>query len=131
MKDLVSIGVILLLAAACGGNSSPAAPSAPPPPVANIEFGTRGDFESCFGGTCFFQSDGRNNGPDCASAVRGVVRFFNSADVQVGASHAWALPGAQIVRANESFVYRTTSLVPFDSAATKFRSEGSWDAVRC
>jgi len=85
-----------------------------------------------FPGSCQFQGDARNTGAGCGTAVRGVVRFFNANQTQIGPASDWTLASTRILRPNEAFVYVATSQeLSIVNAARTYRWEPSWTNVAC
>lgn len=126
-------GFLLLafLIAACSGKDNPVGNS-PPLPAANIVTTGQSSWIACtvtFG--CLFQGEGRNEGPGCATAVRGTVKFYNAQDQQLGTAYEWALVAGQILRPNESFSYKTLAFIGVDPTITAYRSSPSWTNVAC
>lgn len=135
MKRLMIAGLILL--AGCGG-STPTQPATPTPiPAANLAGdGSSPQITLCAGApfnTCTFQAAVKNSGPGCATNIRGVVKFFDQAGGQIGASLNWIAPAAvTTLRVNETFSYTVSPVQTATlNAAATFRTEAAWDNVRC
>lgn len=129
-----AVVLVALSAIACGGNSStPASPSPPPLAAANLQASGQGSWVSCLRDDCQFQGEIRNSGPGCANQVRGVVRFLNPQGQQVGSSE-WLLAGSQVIRVNETVVYRSlyiSGAVIQSASNGTYRSEPAWTNVAC
>lgn len=130
MKRLLA--VVCLASAACGGSSPAPAPT--PLPAATITPSGQGAWVNCSTvlSRCDFQGEARNTGTGCATAVRGVIRFYDGGQQQLGSSDSWALPAAQIVRRNEAFSYLVFSVGPsIYTASSSYVSESAWTNVAC
>lgn len=107
--------------------------AAAPVPAAAIQSTGQGQFLGCIGApinTCTFQGEARNVGVGCATVVRGVTRFLNAQQQQVGSAFSWNLPSTRVVRANEAFTYDVVS-VPQNAAITTYATEPAWTNVSC
>ena len=141
MRYLFSV-VLAMGLVSCDGRSTPTSPTLPQqtPPVtlakANIVSAGGSQWVNCLFG-CAFQADGRNTGPGCARSVRGVTRFFDKGNMQVGASYSWSLAADAVLRVNELFTYRTvfsaSTVVPTAvvEATTSFTTEFFWTDTAC
>jgi hypothetical protein len=130
--------VLALGVSACSGNS-PAGPSTvPPPPAANLTSDGQGTWVNClpavgsFPGACQFKGDARNSGLGCATAVRGTIQFFDTANVQRGPSSEWTLASSRIVRAGETFSYTATSQeLSVVNVTRTYNLQFAWTNVAC
>ena len=120
----------LLALASCGESGTGVRP------MANLTHDGEGTFTDCSGVTvirCSFVGDGRNVGLGCATDVRGVVKFLDAANVQLGPSKSWSLPGfSRVVRPNEAFIFTVFNLPDSIVDATEAKQqEFSWTNVEC
>jgi hypothetical protein len=105
---------------ACGGGGdgdtttrerNPTGPSRPSPtpsvPTATVQLQGDGQLTGCVQVNarlrCEFGETGKNNGPGCASAVRGNIRLM-SGETEI-ASEAWSLPETRVLMPDEQFNY--------------------------
>jgi hypothetical protein len=123
--------VLFAVAAAACGSSAPTAPT-PPAPVAVVVDTGVSQVTNCLPlvNVCSFQAEIRNQGPDCASNIRGTVRFADKNNTII-ASENWTTGGGTL-RRDERFVYTVPNLAlsMLNTAAT-YDSHPSWDVVRC
>lgn len=133
MKSLIL--TLALTVAACGGNKTPTAPTPTPTPapipVARITLFGNGQFSFCNSFGCIFQLPIQNEGPGCASAVRGTVTFFTASNVALG-TYQWSLNAATVLRVGESAVTPIVNLPGgFNAQTSSYRIDPAWTDVRC
>lgn len=122
--------LVAVLTLGCGGGSNtPTAPQGPP--SANLTLRGTLNFTSCVIGQCSFEGEGVNNGPGCATNVRGITRLMNTSNTEI-ARAAWNLASNRRVRPNEAFLYdgccfTTTAANTPGSYVTEF----TWDSIAC
>ena len=123
--------LILAALAGCSG-SDPVEP--PPLPLADLVV-EGGAWSSCTSYTyiennCDFVGEGRNRGTGCADDVRGVTRYYDDSDTQLGPTESWS--HIREIRPGEAFTY-TVRNVPIGivDATQSFASEVSCTNVRC
>jgi hypothetical protein len=134
MRAMLLGGVCLALVACGGSNRSPTTPTPPPIPPATLVLDGQAQWVDCFPtlGLCVFRDGLRNTGTGCAANVRGVTRFIYAQN-QESAPFNWNVPAsAPILRPNEVVAYQIAA-VPYAiaSTTTAYRTESSWDDVRC
>lgn len=126
-RSAFTVFPVLLAGAACGGDT-PTAP-APPPPVANVRALANLSFPSCGLGGCTYQGLIINDGPDCATNVRGVTHLFDSDRTEIEAQQ-WSVPNR--MRLAEQVLYSGCCFRQSNANAPgTYRTDVFFDAVKC
>jgi hypothetical protein len=138
MRGLVPL-VVLVGTVACGGSVSPtsASPTSSPMAPANLQVSGDGRWMACLsiGASvtllnCDFQGELRNVGTGCATAVRGVTRFYSNGQPMDG-SFSWTVD-ASVVLPNQIITYRTSSVpAAIVNATMNYLTEPVWTNVPC
>lgn len=124
----------------CGGSSAPPTPTAPtPPPIApaNIVSSGQGQWSPCISSGCAFAASVQNIGAGCATGLTVVVRFFDTANAQVGSDLQLGLTGGSLsgrtVRPNEILAVATFDFVPnaTRNRVSTYSLIPAWTNVRC
>ena len=114
-------------------------PEGPPGPMGSstqafLTFSSPSSWPSCSSsGACTFRAEGKNVGGGCAFGARGVIRFYNNSNQQLGSAVEWSEPFVTI-RPNESFVYESGLWAVPASTNTMsgtYRTEATWQNVSC
>ena len=130
-KRIVVLVLALLPLAGCMSYTP-----AEPLPHVNITTGGPNTWRVCVEGFgCRFSAQGKNEGPDCAKAVEGIVTFYDASRAMVGPGQIWLLdpdPSA-IVRPGQTFTYMSLAWISdtLRKAATGYLSETRPYAVFC
>lgn len=129
---------------ACGGGGdgdttrerNPTAPSRPSPtPSATVQLQGDGQLTGCVQVNarlrCEFGETGKNNGPGCATAVRGNVRLM-SGETEI-TSEAWSLPETRVLMPDEQFNYTVTvgALTDALKSVTGYLTRIQWTNTAC
>jgi hypothetical protein len=117
MKRTAIVAVLFL--SACGSSPIAPAPAPTPVPLAQPSFAALSETLdiTCPPGGCIYSFQATNKGPGCGKAVKGTVTLFNVTGAQV-ANDAWAIDGAKVVRAGESFTVTDCCVAEVDAKAT-------------
>jgi len=143
MRRLLLCFVVVVGLVSCGSDkdepqSTPTSPTpAPTPAPTRAFFVPVGGFAftECVATAepfCTFIAQLENRGTGCAEAVRGTVRFFSAAGIQLSLPLAWNLPPNQIVTGNAVVTYRV-HFVPVNVAqlTTDYIVVPQWTDVSC
>lgn len=124
----------------CGSSTTQPAPVNLPPPAAQLVALTGQELAipnwPCPTGECRYRFTFRNQGPDCARAVRGTFRLLRPDGVTVLATDEWSLDPARMVAAQEQ-VEVEDGPIPLDALQAvgtetgRFAVTFAFDAVRC
>lgn len=135
----VIAAIATLTIVGCGGGT-PTAPTPPPtpPPSARLVV-VAGDLDlpdwPCPTGECRYGFTFRNEGPDCAAAVKGTLRL-SRANGDAIATDEWAIDAARVIRPQEAVSVQDGPL-PVSALVTLGTEDGRYavtfvfDAVRC
>jgi hypothetical protein len=118
-------------AAACGATGEP--PATPTTtltgsPSANVHATGKLAFTCSADGGCSYQGLVTNDGPDCASNVRGVTHLFDASGKEI-ASQAWKILG-RLRRGDASYEGCCFSQAAVD-AYSSYRTDVAFDALLC
>lgn len=111
--------------------------AAPALSTARLERTGHGNWMACFGvgadgyTQCAFQGTVRNTGTGCATAIRGVVHFYDSNKTELSTA-AWTAD-APLTRPNDTVTYRTADVpIAVVNATAGYEVAGlQWTDVAC
>lgn len=147
MSRAALVGSLTALSA-CAGLTSPISPSLAPSvnaapsvaiPAARLEMTGDGRWMACFGvgvagfSQCEFQGTVRNVGAGCATAIRGVTRFYDQNRQEMEGTFPWRVDSQGVIRPDDTVSYRTSS-VPIaivNATAAYGLTDLQWTDIAC
>jgi hypothetical protein len=123
-----SLGTLLLLSAAVCGPSAPLQSATAGTPSANVHPTGALSFPSCTAEGCTFQGSVTNDGPDCASNVRGVTHLFDEPGKEI-ATQSWEILG-RLRRGDRTYSGCCFSQAAVD-AFRSYRTDVSFEPLPC
>jgi len=118
--------LVALSAAVCGSTRTGLTQSTTP--AANLRATGNLTFASCSEGRCTYQGLITNDGPDCASNVRGVTHLFDASGKEIE-TQQWEILG-RVRRGETSYTGCCFSQTAVDTYRT-YRTDVSFDALLC
>ncbi len=132
LRFLSAVPVVVALAlavAACDDDDDP--PAQPPPPAVLSATGDLEFFCDLVALECEYEGEAINDGPGCATNVRGVTRLLDPMGAELD-SDEWALDPARTIVSAESFLYHDCCFSIGDKENMgSYQTDIFWDDVRC